>query len=723
MPSFPRFRPLFPALLALLAGPAFADNQDDPRHSEPKDLDSVIVRASPLAKSAEDLTQPVEVLAGERLDEMKAASLGETVNRLPGIQSSYHGPGVGRPIIRGMDGARVQVLSDGLASGDVSTVSVDHAVTIEPFLANQIEVLKGPATLLYGSGAIGGAVNVIDGRIPETTTFEPLEGRAELRAGSVADERTGMVRLDGTDSSGRLVFHFDALHRETGDYRIPGFAEADDGHGHAHDADAHAGAHGRLPHSFLRTDSAALGASWVGDRGFLGAGYSMFNSRYGVPGHVHPGDDHGHDGHDHDHAHGDGDEHGVHIVMDQRRSEVRGGLDDMDGFESLRVKLAHNEYTHTEFEDNAVGTVFDNDSVEGRVELVHRPLGGWNGAFGLQFSRRKFNAIGAEAFVPDSKSRDTGVFWIGERSFDGVDLELGARYDQGRIDLVQGPSRDFDAASVSAAARWHLGDRLHLSFGIDRAQRTPTAEELYSDGLHVATGSYEFGNAGLDKETANRAELGMHWHHEDLLVSASLYHIEYDDFIYLAETGVVDGGLPARIWNQADARFTGGELDVQWTVLDDDRGQWTVRAFGDAVRARLAGSGTREVSITVPHGSHGHVHSAQIALSGHLPRIAPARVGAEVRWRSADDAWRANLGAVRYGSQDRVAEHESESEGYTLVHAGFAWHLDTAGGKAWELFVDGNNLLDEEARPHTSFISHLAPLPGRNVTAGVRVFF
>src|SRR5690554_2807027 len=178
MPTFPAPSPLLAALLAILSAPAMADTQDDPRHAEPKDLDAVIVRASPLARSAEDLTQPVEVLAGERLDEVKASSLGETVGRLPGIQSSYHGPGVGRPIIRGMDGARVQVLSDGLSSGDVSTVSVDHAVTIEPFLASQIEVLKGPATLLYGSGAIGGAVNVIDGRIPEAATFEPLDRKS-----------------------------------------------------------------------------------------------------------------------------------------------------------------------------------------------------------------------------------------------------------------------------------------------------------------------------------------------------------------------------------------------------------------------------------------------------------------------------------------------------------------------------------------------------------------
>src|SRR5690554_5959405 len=335
------------ALLAAFSGPLAANGQEDPRHTEPTDLDAVIVRASPLAKSAEDLTQPVEVLAGERLDEAKASSLGETVNRLPGIQSSYHGPGVGRPIIRGMDGARVQVLSDGLSSGDVSTVSVDHAVTIEPFLANQIEVLKGPATLLYGSGAIGGAVNVIDGRIPEEATFQPLEGRAELRAGSVADERTGMLRLDGTSASGRMVFHFDALHRETGDYRIPGHAELE--------PEGDDPAYGRLPHSFLRTDSAAVGASWVGDRGFLGAGYSLFNSRYGVPGHAHPEHDHDHDhGHDDDDGHGDQDDHGVHIVMDQRRSEVRGGLDALGRFQGLRVKLARNEYTHTEYEDGAI---------------------------------------------------------------------------------------------------------------------------------------------------------------------------------------------------------------------------------------------------------------------------------------------------------------------------------------------------------------------------------
>ena len=715
--------------LILSALPAFASQQDDPRHAEIKDLDELVVRATPLPQTAETLTRPVEVLAGSRLDEIRAATLGETVGRLPGVQSSYFGPGVGRPIIRGMEGARVQVLGDGLASGDVSTVSVDHAVSIEPFLADQIEVLKGPSTLLYGSGAIGGAVNVVEGRIPERATDAPLQGRAELRAASGNDERTGMLRLDGTSSSGTLVFHIDALHRETGDYAIPGDAERDADH------DAHDGhddvRRGRLANSAVRTDSAALGVSWVGERGFLGVGASLFNSRYGVPGHSHPaGDDHGdhgdHDDHDHDGDGGHGAHEDVRIVMDQRRHELRGGLDRLGAFDSLRVKLARNTYTHTEYEGRAVGTVFDNDSTELRVELVHRDWRGWDGAFGLQGSRRDFRALGEEAFVPDSQTRDVGLFWLGQRSFDALDVEIGARHDRNRVELTEsargaGRDRDFDASSLSAAARWHFGPDLHLSLGLDRAQRTPTAEELYSDGLHVATRSYEFGDRELRRETANRVELGLHWHRGPLTLGASLYAVDYRDFIYLADTGIEDDGVDVRAWNQADARFTGGELDLRWTLLDDDSGRWTLRGFGDVVRGRLVEDGTRDVALAVPHGDHAHHYTAQLALSGNLPRMAPWRLGTELGWEGGP--WRASLGAIHHARQDRVAAYEAPSAGYTLVNAHLSWHLDTAGGNALELFVDGRNLLDREARVHSSFLKDLAPLPGRGVSAGVRVLF
>ncbi|HEX2082150.1 MAG TPA: TonB-dependent receptor, partial [Xanthomonadaceae bacterium] len=589
--------------------------------------------------------------------------------------------------------------------------------------------------LLYGSGNIGGAVNVVDGRIPEAVTEEPLEGRVELRAGSVNDEKTGMARIDGTSASGNLVFHADLLHRETGDYDIPGYAEsaalreAEHEEEGEHEEGEHEEeeAHGVLPNSFVRTDSAALGVSYVGERGFLGVGASLFNTRYGIPGHAHE-HEHEHEGEEEEHEgeeHADEEHAGVHIDMDQRRYEVRGGLNGLGAFDTLRVKLARNEYTHTEYEGHEVGTVFDNDSTEARIELAHRGWAGWDGAFGLQASDRDFRAIGEEAFVPASQSRDIGLFWMGRRTFGPVDLELGARYDRNEIDADQataiGPSRDFDATSLSASARWNLGEDLHLSFGLDRAQRSPTAEELYSNGLHVATQSFEFGNPDLDVETANRAEIGLHWHNGPLKLGVSLYAVDYSDFVYLADTGIEDQETPARVWNQGDARFTGGEADLQWTFLENDTGAWSLRAFGDVVRGKLTGDGTREVSFSVPHGDHTHDYTADIALSGNLPRIAPWRLGTELRWEGGN--WRAGVGAVRYARQDDIAEHETETPGYTLVNANLAWHLDTPGGNAWELFVDGNNLLDEEARPHTSFLKDLAPLPGRNISAGVRLFF
>jgi len=712
-----------PLVLALTAALPLAAQADDQGHDhQPKDLSGVEVKATPLVGTAEDLIRPVDVLAGAKLDEVKANSLGETVGKLPGVQSSYFGPGVGRPIVRGFDGARVQVLSDGLGSGDVSTVSVDHAVSIEPFLADQIEVLKGPATLLYGSGAIGGAVNVVDGRIPEAVTDEPLQGRAELRGNTVNDERTGMFRMDGTAASGNLVFHADALHRETGDYDIPGYPESRqlmEAEGETPDP----ATKGTLPNSALRTDSGALGVSWIGERGFVGVGASLFDTRYGVPAGAHEhGDDHAHEGEE---VPAEEEEGPVTIGMTQHRYELRGGLDDLGAFKSLRAKVARTEYTHTEYEGEEVGTVFDNTSTEARVELVHKPILGWDGAVGVQWGQRDFEAIGAEAFVPASKGNDAGLFWLGQRAFGAVKSELGARVDQNKIDVNEaqaiGPDRDFHTMSLSAALKWDINEAFHLSFGLDRAQRAPTAEELYSNGVHVATSSIELGSPMMDEETANRAEIGLHWHGGPFKASASIYHVKYDDFIYLADTGVVEDGNPVRLWTQDNARFNGAEAEVNWNFADNDSGLWNLRVFGDTVRGELTGSGTREVAFAVPHGDHSHDYTAELSRGGNLPRIAPSRVGGELRWELG--AWRASVGATRYAKQDDVAELETPTPGYTLVDAHVAWHQDTKAGNAWELFLDGSNLLDEEARVHTSFLKDVAPLPGRGVGFGVRAFF
>lgn len=667
------------------AAPAAAHDRERARK-----LDELVVTASPLQPGSEDVMQPVEVLAGEELDARKATTLGETVSRQVGVQSSFFGAGVGRPVIRGQEGARVQVLDGGIGSLDASTVSADHAVSIEPFLADQIEILKGPATLLYGSGAVGGAVNVVDGRIPESLP-DGTGGRAELRGGTGSDEWTGMFRVDG--GVGQWAWHADAFRRDAGDYAIPGFAESSAAHLEAPGEEEEEGAFGKLPNSSLDTRGAALGASWIGTGGFLGASLSTFRSNYGIPGHA------GHAGEESESgaAEDEHDEEKVRIDLDQTRLDVQGAwFEPFGGAESLRLRLARNDYRHLELEGDEVGTRFDNAGVEGRLELVHAPLHGWRGATGLQFGRRDFEALGEEAFVPPSVSRDLGLFLLEERDLGRWKVEAGLRHDRIEVDPASAaPARDFDASSASLGALWKLDPRFHLSAGFDRAERAPSAEELYSDGAHVATASYERGDDALGTEVANQFELGAHLHVGSLSAKFAVFETRYDDFIYLEGSDEVVDELPLRRWTQADATFRGVEAEATLRLADNGSGAWDLRLFGDKVRAGLA-------------------------QGGALPRIVPARLGAEFRWER--DGWRASLGAMRYDDQERVAAFEQRTPGYTLFDAHVARHWD--GERiGWEVFIDASNLTDREARVHTSFLKDLAPLPGRSVAFGVRAFF
>lgn len=676
--------PLTAALLMALSAQAAADEQaKDHEHLPARTLDTIEVTASPLRSGVDDLARPVEVLAGEDLDARKSGTLGQTLERQAGVQSSYFGAGVGRPIIRGQDGARVQVLNGGTSALDVSTVSADHAVTIEPFLADQIEVLKGPATLLYGSGAIGGAVNVVDGRVPTVAIGRALSGRGELRHGSGAGEDTGMLRLDG--DAGRLTWHVDGFRRVADDVGIPGFAFApslvDEALADGEDPDHLA--RGTLPNSALTTSGGALGASWLGERGWFGAALGTYRSNYGIP----PGA-HAHDGGD--------EEETVRIDLHQDRLDLRGGLRALGPLQELNFRLSRNDYRHVELEGDEVGTRFRNRGTEARIEALPRDLLGWRGAFGLQYGLRDFAAAGDEAFVPPSETRDLGLFLLQERSFGPVKLELGARVDRVRVDPAGArPTITRDARSLAAGALWKFSEPLHLSLNLDHAERLPTAEELFSDGPHIATGSYELGDATLGKESATSAELGLHLHQGRIGGKLSLYRTHFDDFIYLGDTGLENAGLPVRTWVQGDADFTGWEAEATIELSDGPSGLWDLRLFADAVDARLD-------------------------AGGRLPRIAPGRVGADLNW--SRDGWRARLGAIRVATQDEVAPMESPTGGYSLLDAGVARHWDR-GAAGWEVFLEARNLTDVEARAHTSFLKDLAPLAGRNVNLGLRVSF
>lgn len=632
------------------------------RHT--KDLDKIVVTAGALRSTAEELSKPAEVLAGERLDESRAASLGETISGLTGVQSSNFGPGVGRPIVRGMDGPRVAVLNNGLSGQDVSTVSQDHAPAVEPFLADQIEVLKGPSTLLYGSGAIGGVVNVVDGRIVEDAV-EGVSGRAEARfdAGD-KDGETAMFRVDA--GNGGLSVHADGVYRNAKDYDTP---------------------QGRQANTFIDAKSGALGASLAGDWGFVGVSAARFDDEYGNPGE--PGDL----------AAG---ERGVWLKMRQDHYELKGGLTDPWGAGSgLRYSFGHTGYEHTEFEGDEVGTVFEKRANEGRVEASFA-FGSWKTAVGMQGVDSTFAAIGEEAFVPTTNNKSLGLFAVAQNSWGAFDAEFGARLDRVEYETDSGLSADFRPASASLSGGYRFNDNWRLTASLDHAERAPAEEELFADGPHIATLAYEIGDAGLREEAANQAELGLQYRNDFVDAKVSAYYNRYNDFIYLADTGDTwyfdeeDEELPIRQWSQADAVFHGFEGEATFHLADDETlGAWDLRVFGDTVRARLRDG-------------------------GNLPRIAPARFGAQLRWEG--QAWRASLGATRYQQQDRVAANETPTAGYTLVDAHVAWHIDR-DDTAWEVFLDGNNLADQDARVHTSFLKDDVMLPGRNWSFGVRAFF
>lgn len=683
--------PLAFAISSLLSAPlCLAQETADP-HDETKTLDRIQVTASPLRSAVDDLARPVTVLAGAELDVRKAGTLGQTLEREAGVQSSFFGAGVGRPIIRGQDGARVQTLNGGMSSADVSTVSADHAVSIEPFLADQIEVLRGPAVLLYGSGAIGGAVNVVDGRIPAQAIGETIKGRAEIRYGENSDELTAMARVDGDIKDTSLSWHLDAFRRDAGDYRIPGYAF----HGHLIEEGLAEGetldefAKGKQPNSSLETQGAGAGLSWLGQRGWLGASLSRYESDYGIP----PGA-HAHEEPAVSAAAEEVDER-VRIGLKQNRFDLKGGLRDIAVFKEINLRFSNNVYNHTEFEGSSIGTRFDNRSRETRIEAVQKPWHGWNGAIGIQQASRDFQAIGDEAFVPASQSRDAGLFLLQEREFGDFKMEFGARHDRIRIKTDGLPELDYRANSVALGGIWKVSEDWHVSINFDRAQRAPTPEELLSDGPHVATGTYEIGDAGLDVETANNSEIGVHWHDGRLNGKLSFYRTRYDNFIYLQDIGIVIDDLPAAQWRQADAVFKGWEIEATMDVIENASGLWSLRASADKVDAELS-DGT------------------------NLPRIAPARFGADLLWENK--GWSARLGAQRIGTQNDVAPGEEPTDGYTLVNANVTYHWDR-DGNGYELFLDGRNLTNQEARVHTSFLKEIAPLPGRAFSAGFRILF
>ena len=688
----------------VLGQPAEERHDQDPHHGpghQHSEIEEVVVRATPLDRNLVELSQSATVLGGKALQNQLAASLGETLARVAGLSNASFGENVGRPVIRGLQGQRVGVLSNNMSSGDASAVSQDHAVSIEPFLADQIEVLRGPSTLLYGSGAIGGVVNVVTHTIPVETAASAASGRAIAQLDSAADQRMAGARTDL--SGGRLAFHANAFYRRSDDYEIPAAAEL---YPDEEDHDEHAGhdTAGVLENSFLDNEGGALGASWIGDQWRIGASWTTYDSQYGIPGASHHHAEHATD---EPQASAAEPEEETFVTIDlasDRWDAELVGQDPFPGFDRLKLKAAGIGYTHTEFEGDAVGTVFDSDTIDTRMELRHAPWGHLEGAFGLQYQDVDFSAVGEEAFVPDSRTRTTALFAVESVDLGSWRIDTGLRYEDisirlapnGGLSAPQEPSRGFNPLSLSAGAIWHAHGDSHLSFTLARAERAPTAQELFAFGPHVASQIFEVGDPGLGIERNLHGEIGYRVHGGRLTGSLVVYTDRFDDYIYQANSTEEEDGLPLRLWSQQDADFIGGEIELRYDLGHRRSGHWQLFGFYDVVRGELA-DGDR------------------------VPLMPPQRIGLGADWDLGD--WAATFTWIHASDHDRVAEYETPTPGYELVNAELSWRFAATERGEWAAFVKGRNLLDEDIRNSTSYLKDRAPQAGRNFVLGLRAVF
>lgn len=673
--------------------------------STAQELEEVVVTSHLLSDNG--LAQSATVLSGEKLSEELQGSLGETVAGTPGIRSASFGGAVGRPVIHGLGGGRVKTTEDRIDSLDVSVTSTDHAVTVEPFIANQINILKGSSTLLYGSGAIGGVVDTDTGRIPKALPEQDLTGRLELRLADNADAQTVAARLDGKISNS-FAWHVDAFSKDADDYEISGELESQalrDSEGEEHEEEE--AESDVLEGSRYDITGGAIGGSFIGEAGFIGLSVSTLDADYGLVGghgHEEEHDEHEEEGHDeeeHDEEEHDeeGEEAPGKIVLEQTRFDIEAQLNNpFAGIEKINVRLGVNDYEHQEIEGNGeVGTVFDNDAWEGRLEISHAPIAQFKGAFGLQISSRDFSAVGEEAFVPPVESDTIGAFWVGERDFDVVSIEAGVRFDsvEHQPKNSDEPRLKFNNESASLGLILPFSQHASISALVDYTQRAPAVEELYSNGPHLATQTFEIGDTSLTDETALGLSLEFHYHSDLFDVKATLYKTTFDDFIYQTNTGDIDDDLPVFSYEQDDADFVGFDFEAAMHLAQVFGGDLDITANFDTVRA-------------------------DIRSGANLPRIPANRQGVGLAWDNKD--WRATLDVTHVSKQDRLAALEFLTDSYSDVSFRVTRRI-SVGDNELKLFVSGRNLGDEEQREHVSFVKDVAPAPGRRIEAGVRFLF
>ncbi len=698
------------AIILLPVSPALAQSGQQTETEDDFHNDDAIVVTAPYLERL-DILAGTSVLTGDQLTNDLRGQIGDSLAKLPGVSSTSFAPGSSRPVLRGFQGPRVRVLTDGIGALDASNTSVDHAVTIDPLTAQRIEVLRGPAVLLFGGDAIGGAVNVIDKRIPRDVPDEAFHLDAVGGFGSAANDYSigGSLDVPLTDS---LVFHINGAYRDTDDLDISGFVlapelrsevleqvaeETEEGNlDEAAELAETADQRGTIANTASRTISAATGLAYIGEGGNIGFSVSYYDTEYGVP--SRPGAEHGH-GEEGEEEEGEEEEGPVTIDLEQIRVDLRAGVNLGSGFfESLNLRAGYSDYEHTEFEGDEVGTVFEVEGIEARAELVQNERNGWRGVIGTQLLVRDFNAIGAEAFVPKNSVESVALFTIQEIDLGNFEVEVAGRYDNTDISSnIVNFDRSFDSLS-GALGFAYAPDNSGLKIGVNlsRSERAPSPEELLSNGPHIATQAFEIGNPNFTTEKSWGGELYARWNSEDIQLSATVYANIFDDYIFETATGEEEDGLPVFQFFQQDATYYGLEASASFVVARAGGFAFVADGVADYVRAKIRDGG------------------------GPVPRIPPLRLLGGISAQSDAVDLRAEL--EWSDSQNRVSTFETPTDGFTMVNASAAWRpLGKEGGVT--LIASANNIFDVNARRHASFTKDFVPLAGRDIRISAKFSF
>lgn len=666
--TFFKVKPLFLALSCAFSIHAFADE-------ESVHLDAIPVTGNPLGVSSDELVVPVSVLNGRELSLRREGTLGETLNGIPGVTATQFGPNASRPVIRGLDAERVRIMQNGIGILDASSLSFDHAVGIDPLIIEQIDVVRGPAALLYGGSAMGGVVNAIDHRIPKEK-LDGVTGRAEARFGGPDSTRNGAAVVDV--GNGQFAIHADAYTRKTSDLDIPGFAvsrrksEADGTPRENRD---------KLVNSDAEGDGGALGASLTFDNGYLGASFSTLNNNYGVVA-----------------------EEEVRIDMKSDRWDIASEFTDLGTiFNRVKFRMAHTDYEHVELEGSEVATTFKNRGIEGSFEAGHAKIGDLNGVVGYQFSNTNFEALGEEAFVPSVNTQNQALYVYEELPVGVHKITFGGRFGHTQVDSKDsanfgfGQNNSFNPNSFALGGLYKIDDNWSLTSNLSHNERAPSYFELYANGAHIATGQFEVGNTNFEKERSNGVDAQIRWKDAKNSLSLGAYYTRFTNFIGLFDTGTefeIEPGefLPIAQFRAVPATFKGLEAEGRFNLVDNL--DLTVR--GD------------------------YVHARDTRNNDYLPRISPLRLGAGLQY--ARNGISARMDVLRAFKQNNTAENELETDGYTNVTAMIAYKLPTKFNV--ELFAKANNLLNQEIREHASFLKDIAPAVGeRAVLVGLRADF